>query len=218
MRPRIVRSLKKLYYILLVTFSLNQIQSRSVEAHIYTYAGWEFSKAFQADRQVVRDLKNFHSAGLYSISVVREQIDITDDRESLLEQLSRRIQRLLLGGGIFVIGTFFIPHLIPQFAGYHERLSRFFGNTLKKAFRQNSQRRVLSHSAITNAFPEEFQNTRQNVPLFENKEAAMRYYAIRCKNILSPATDLPMSKSSTVGFIRKFFQQSGFTFTKISDT
>ena len=213
--------LRTMLYLLLVTWLIGSVQQGIAESAGDIFTGQTGGKPWPERAGSLQAGKHIQLAGLsYSPDLKGYTPQEPGTREPISVQVSRKIQIMLIGGGLLIIGTFFIPHLIPQFTGYHERLYRFFENTVKtyKTILQNSQSRLSPRSARTRSFSENPKKTKTHVPLLENKDAAMRYYTIRCENILSPAYSLPMPKFSTIGIIRKFFQQSGFAFTKISDT
>jgi hypothetical protein len=123
--------------------------------------------------------------------------------------------------GVFlIIGTFFVPGLLPQLTRYHGKLYRFLETTIRtyKTILQVPQHRFIHYPGLTDPVPTTPRKTKKNVTMLENKDMAVAYHTLRCESILSPTCNPPIPKSSTIGIIRKFFQQHGFVFTKISDT
>lgn len=117
--------------------------------------------------------------------------------EPIFVRVIRKIQLILIGGILLILGTFFIPSLMPQFTGHSKRSNRF------------------SEAIVTDTT---FRKSQEHVIMPEDKDGSVEYYTIRCDSILSPGFHLSVLKPSTTGMIRKFFQQSGFAFTEVSNT
>jgi len=188
-----------LLVILLVTCIIGSAQQGIAESTVDTSIGQKVEKISHdsVDGEIIQRTDNVRLAELYAPDPEEYKEQEKGATEIVFVQLIRKIQIILIGGILLIIGTFFIPALIPQFTGNHKKLYHFPG------------------FPIADTMPGK---TPEHVTMPEKKDRAVEYYTIRCDSILSPAFNLPISNPSTTGIIRKFFQQSGFAFTEISDS
>lgn len=125
-------------------------------------------------------------------------------------------QILLMGAVLVIIGTFFIPHMLPQIGGYHEKLSQFLERTVKreKMIPPVPPQRGSSQAAQIGALS----MSRQQTVLRPGRVAPRTAYpAPRAADLTASVHRAPYRKLSSNSAIETFFQQSGFTISIRSD-
>jgi hypothetical protein len=131
--------------------------------------------------------------------------------------VAQRIQIAAIGAILLIIGTFFMPHMLPQFAGYHEKFARFLehtANTYKRIF-TIPQVRMTAQSGGSVRMTAAVQP-----PLGRKGPPDMKvpYPATRGGQRVAATNRIAPRKMTPQSVIETFFQQSGFAVTEAAAT
>ena len=113
--------------ILFVAWMLGSAQPNMAAAAADAGAAPTMAAAFQTEAQLLRERPPVQLAGLvYRPTLAEYQPPANENTGNGALRFSRKIRLiLLLGGGLLLLGTFFMPHLLPQFVSYQEQWARF---------------------------------------------------------------------------------------------